>query len=97
MIVGPQNIVRHELIGLSVKVVESTNPSLLEISGRVVDETKNTLLIETRKGERRVPKTYSRFQFALPDGQKVLVSGFILHSQPENRMNKKIRKSRWKI
>lgn len=97
MIVSPQNIVRHELIGLSVEVRESTNPSLLGIDGRVVDETKKTLLIETRKGEKRVPKSIARFQFILPDGQKVLVSGSILHSQPENRMNKKIKKSRWKV
>jgi len=97
VIITPENLVRHELIGLQVDVVDSTNPYLEGLSGRVVDETRNTLLIETWRGEKRVPKSHTSFVFALPQNQKVKVEGSVLFSQPENRIHKKIRRSRWKL
>ena len=55
--IAPQNILKHELIGLSVEIVKSSNPNLVGIKGRVVDETRNTLLIEKFDGsEVRIPK-----------------------------------------
>ena len=95
--ITPENLVRHELIGLPVEVVESTNSSLAGISGRVVDETRNTFLIETRSGDKRVPKSCNCFIFTLSQGLKVKAEGSVLVSQPENRINKKIRRSRWKL
>ena len=95
--ITPENLVRHELIGLFVEVVESTNPSMEGISGRVVDETRNTFLIETRSGLRCVPKSCNCFIFTLFQGLKVKAEGSVLVSQPENRINKKIRRSRWKL
>ena len=43
-----KNIFYHELIGLELKVVDSSNPSLIGLSGTVIDETKKTLLIEVK-------------------------------------------------
>ncbi|MGB3945000.1 MAG: Ribonuclease P protein component 1 [Methanothrix sp.] len=95
--ITPENLVRHELIGLLVEVVEGRNPASVGISGRVVDETRNTFLIETRSGDKRVPKSSNRFLFTLSQGLKVKAEGSVLVSQPENRINKKIRRSRWKL
>jgi ribonuclease P protein subunit POP4 len=91
----PENLTRHELIGLAVEVADSTNPSLTGISGRVVDETRNTLVVETKDGEKRVPKACARFTFTLPDGRRARVEGLVLESQPENRINKRVK--RWKL
>jgi ribonuclease P protein subunit POP4 len=91
----PENLTRHELIGLVVEVADSTNPSLTGISGRVVDETRNTLVVETKDGEKRVPKACARFIFTLPDGRRAQVDGSALESQPENRINKRVK--RWKL
>ncbi len=96
MIITPENLVRHELIGLPVEVVDSANPSTVGISGRVVDETRNVFLIETERGEKCVPKSHTGFVFTLP-GQKVRVEGAVFVSQPENRIHKRIRRSRWKL
>jgi ribonuclease P protein subunit POP4 len=93
----PENITRQELIGLAVEVDYSPNASLVGISGKIVDETRNTFLIETQRREKRVPKAGMSFLIALSDGQKVRVSGSVLISPPENRINKKIKGSRWKI
>ena len=87
----PNNIIHHELIGLDTKVVESTNRSLEGLEGRIVDETKNTLTIETCEKEKRVPKSCSSFVFSTPD-LKVKVDGRLLLSQPENRIQTKFRK-----
>ena len=44
--ISSKNIFYHELIGLELKVVDSSNPSLIGLCGTVIDETKKTLLIE---------------------------------------------------
>ncbi|WP_251343067.1 ribonuclease P protein component 1 [Haloplanus halophilus] len=61
----PETLPRHELVGLRVRVVESTNPDSVGIGGRVVDETMRTLVIEGDR-VRRVPKRGTTFEFALP-------------------------------
>lgn len=96
MIITPRNVVRHELIGLSAEVVESPNSSLVGLAGRIVDETKNTLLIDAKGCEKRIPKKKTEFVFVLPDRRRVKLSGSLLISQPEDRIHKKMRKARWK-
>lgn len=88
----PENLIRHELMGLWVEVAKSTNPSLSGISGRVVDETRNTLVVETKDGEKRVAKACARFTFTLPNGRRASVEGPILESLPENRINKRVKR-----
>ena len=97
MIPRPENLARHELNGLSVLVVGSTERGLVGISGMIVDETRNTLLVDTERGTKRIPKSNTSLTFTLPDGQKARVSGSILISQPENRINKKMQRTRWKL
>lgn len=87
-----ENIVRHELIGLDVEVVESSNESQVGIKGKVVDETYNTVIIEAGAGEKKVIKKGAVFVFTLPDGKKVQVDGKIIISRPEDRIKKKFRK-----
>jgi ribonuclease P protein subunit POP4 len=94
---APENLARQELIGLRVMVEDSTNPCLRGLSGKVVDETRNTFLLETERGCRRIPKSNTSLIFTLPDGQRVRVAGSILISQPENRINKRMQRMRWKL
>jgi ribonuclease P protein subunit POP4 len=93
----PENLPRHELIGLHVLVDESSDRGLVGISGRVVDETRNTLLVETERRTLRIQKAYTSLIFTLPDGQRVRVAGTILISQPENRISKRMQRTRWKL
>jgi len=98
MAITTDNIVRHELIGLRVKVVDSTDPMLRGLSGTVVDESYNMLVIETKKAgkpaaEKRLSKRDSVFIFALPNRVKVKVEGRLLVGRPEDRIKKKF--DRW--
>ncbi|WP_414469328.1 ribonuclease P protein component 1 [Methanobacterium sp. ACI-7] len=91
--ITPKNIFFHELIGLPVKVVKSTHEGFVGIEGKVVDETKNTLLIEqVDKTEKRVPKGTATFHFYLPDGTIIEIEGRIIIARPEDRIKKKFRK-----
>jgi ribonuclease P protein subunit POP4 len=66
---APETLVRHELAGLPVRVVDAAHGGYVGIEGRVVDETANTLLVETDgdSGVVQVPKAGATFEFALPD------------------------------
>ena len=90
--ITPENIVRHELIGLEVSVEKSSNKNLAGLKGEVIHETRQTLTIQAGKGEKKIPKDVCTFVFTLPDGKKVRVDGKILVSRPEDRIKKKFRK-----
>ncbi len=89
----PHNLVRHELISLPVKVIKSTDPTQSKLSGKVIDETYNTLKIETKNKEKTVIKGNCVFVFTLPNKTKVQVDGKLLISRPEDRIKKKF--PRW--
>ncbi len=84
--ISPRNILRHELIGLDVSVVEASNPLHRGVAGLIVDETRNTLLIRTPAGDRRIQKLYSRFRIILPDRTLVIIDGSALVAAPERRI-----------
>ena len=83
--ITPRTLVKHELIGLDVETGA--------IKGKVVDETKNMIIIETENGVKKVEKKSHEFTFALPDGKRVKVSGKYLAARPEERV--KIRIKKW--
>lgn len=94
MPVTPHNLVRHELISLPIKILKSTDPTQKGISGKVIDESYNTLKIETKDGkEKTLIKKNCALIFTLPDKTKVLVNGELLVSRPEDRIKKKF--PRW--
>ena len=90
----PETILAHELVGLRVRVVEARNEDLVGVTGRVVEETTNTLRIEGEDSSegptdggriRTVPKAGATFEFELPAGEYVTVEGRRLVSRPARR------------
>jgi ribonuclease P protein subunit POP4 len=91
--ITPQNIFRHELVGLNVEVVKSSHEGFTGIKGEVIDETKNTIKVEDVRGcEKIIPKNVVTFQFKLPDNTVVEINGSIIVARPEDRIKKKFRK-----
>lgn len=80
------NLRKHELIGLHVEVVGATDPSQEHLEGRVVDETRNLLIVEVQGAEKRIPKHGSRFRFDVPGGFEV--DGDEIRYRPEDRVKK---------
>ena len=93
----PENLARHELIGLHLAVEQSSNPCQAGLAGQVIDETRNTFLLETKSKVVRLAKKNTSLVFSLPSGQKVSIEGSVLISQPENRISKRMQKTRWKL
>ncbi|MDO5850998.1 MAG: ribonuclease P protein component 1 [Methanobacteriaceae archaeon] len=90
--ITPQNIFRHELIGLRTEIIESNHTDYIGIKGKVIDETYNTLTIDTGDKEKLIPKKDVVFMFYLSDNKKVSVEGNVIISRPEDRIKKKYKK-----
>jgi ribonuclease P protein subunit POP4 len=84
--ISPQNVIRHELIGLDVLVSGASNPLHRGICGRIIDETKNLVVIMTLQGVKRIPKMHTRFQ--LHFGSRIVeIDGSVMALAPEKRIN----------
>lgn len=82
-----KNIKNHELIGLKTKIIEAKNRSEIGLEGKIIDETKNMIVIETKKGEKKILKKYAKFRIWL-ETETVDVSGDVLVGRPEERLKK---------
>ena len=92
MEINPKNLIHHELIGLNMRVYSSTNPNMIGLEGKVVDETRNMIIMEDAHSiEKKVPKSHSEFVFTLPDEKCVKVRGDLLAIRPEDRIRKRFR------
>ena len=85
--ITPTNLIRHELIGLDVVVSESLNPLSIGIQGKVIDETQQTLTIQTKKDKKKILKRLSTFVFNVKD-KKVEVKGSVIATRPWERISK---------
>jgi ribonuclease P protein subunit POP4 len=90
--IAPRNLLRHELIGLEVRVVESTQPSHIGIEGRIINETRNTLTISHRGRDKIIAKETATFNFRLPNGSIVEIEGKNLIKRPEDRVKIRLKK-----
>ena len=73
-------VAQREFIGRRVTVTEHSDPSLRGLAGTVVDETRETLLLESDGGRKRVTKRGGSFDF---DGETV--TGDRIAFRPQDR------------
>ena len=85
--ITPTNLIRHELIGLDVIVSESLNPLSIGVQGKVINETQQTITIQTKKGNKKILKRLSTFVFNVKD-KKVEVKGSVIAKRPWERISK---------
>jgi ribonuclease P protein subunit POP4 len=78
------DFMRAELIGLDVVVLSAPYSG---ISGKVVDETKNTFTISSAGTERMVPKPGNEFRF-IYEGKRMDIKGTEIQHRPEDRIKK---------
>ena len=86
------NIVFHTLIGLRVRILLSPDPTLRNVEGVVVEETRNSIVVRTGEGRLlRVLKRNSIFLFQLPGGERVWVRGEEITGSPAERIKRLVR------
>ena len=78
------DFMRSEFIGLDVAVLSAPYSG---ISGKVVDETKNTFTISSAGTERMVPKPGNEFRF-IYEGTYTDIKGTDIQHRPEDRIKK---------
>ncbi len=82
MPITPENLPKHELIGLEVEVTKATDEKLIGIKGEVLNETQSLLIIEGKQ----IEKKNCTFQFILPDGKEIKLDGELITKKPEERV-----------
>jgi ribonuclease P protein subunit POP4 len=88
--ITPQNILRHEFIGLKVFVEQSPNKYEEGISGIIIDETRNTLRIKTGNGIKCLEKQRKLLRVTLPDSVQVIIDGNALSVSPTRRVSMRV-------
>jgi len=85
-------IIQHEFIGTETKVAKSKHPSYIGISGKIVDETRNTFTILHEGKRKKIVKDVAVFHFKLLNGTIVEIDGKLLVGRPEDRLKKHIKR-----
>jgi len=86
-----KNLAQHELIGLKVEIVSSSDSSQVGRSGKVVDETRNMLFIENGSTGKvmKITKDGAVFEFDCDGGNgKTSLAGRDIRYRPEDRIKK---------
>ena len=83
-----ENLFMHELIGLDAAVVKSNNVQIIGISGRIIDETRSMLFLNTINGIKKIPKENVEWNFSFDKNESV-VNGNLLTKRPQERLGGK--------
>jgi len=87
MKVDLKDITKYELIGLEAEVSDAKNKANVGIKGKIIDETRNTIIIETKKGVKKLVKANITLDVYFQD-KKIRIKGELLVGRPEDRIKK---------
>lgn len=80
-------ILKEEIIGKKVKVTHAKNNSLNGIEGIIVDETRNTITVDTPNGGKKLLKSQVVLKM-VSKGNVYELDGRLLLNRPEDRIKK---------
>lgn len=86
------NIIKHEFIGTYGIISKSNHSDYLGLSGKVVNETKNTISFLNKNKIKKIVKNSSTFRFKFQDGTITEIEGHLLVGRSEDRLKKKIKR-----
>jgi ribonuclease P protein subunit POP4 len=82
-----KSFAKDEFIGLKVKIRDCSDPKWIGKSGQIINETKNTFLINIDNKEKTIAKNIAIFEFDI-NGKKISLDGSKIMFRPENRIKK---------
>jgi len=74
-----------EFIGMQTSIIDSSNKSLVGMSGKITYETKSTFTISTNAGSKVIPKQHNSWKFA----NDQVINGDLIAKRPEDRIKVK--------
>ncbi|MGB1461728.1 MAG: ribonuclease P protein subunit [Candidatus Thalassarchaeaceae archaeon] len=72
----------------NLEVIDSTDPTLIGVTGVVMDETKRTIIVQTSDNEITMAKDTIRFTIEAEE-----INGSAVGQRPEERIGKRYRRS----
>jgi ribonuclease P protein subunit POP4 len=88
MTVNCENVLWHGVVGLRAKILESSDSTLQGISGTIVFETKNTILIRKDSIVKQVAKKAAKKLQLQTSSCACFISGSALIGRPEDRISR---------
>jgi len=86
--INVKDIIKHELIGLKAKVVEAKNKANIGIEGKIIDETKSMIIIESKGGKKKMLKNNITIDVQV-DKRVLRIDGKLLSGRPKERVKAK--------
>jgi len=80
-----KHVLALELIGRNIEVCEASNRSLIGLKGRVLNETKNTIIIENEDTRKTLMKEQITFIVEIND-KRIKIDGKKITKRPEKRL-----------
>ena len=72
-----------DLIGQEVTISESKNKEIIGINGKIIMETKNMIVMNTKNGKRSIPKNICQLS---NNGQVIQTDSTKLNKRPHERL-----------
>ena len=72
-----------DLIGKNVTISESKNKEIVGINGKIIMETKNMIIINTKNGKRSIPKNICQLS---NNGEVIETDSNKLNKRPHERL-----------
>lgn len=83
------NITSHEFIGLNTEITKSTNPQVVGLNGRIINETKSMFTINTGNGSKSIAKSTNSWKFSIR-GKDVVIEGTKITKRPFDRIGGRV-------
>lgn len=80
-----KRIKKVELIGKNIKIIDSKNKPNIGLEGDIINETKNTLEIKTKKGKKTLIKQNITFTIKI-NKKEYKIKGEEIKISPEERI-----------
>ncbi len=78
-----EKVYPKELIGKDIEIIQSANGSLMGIKGKIIDETRNTLVLSQDGKTKTIMKEIVKFKII---GEGIIIDGKDIKKQPEERI-----------
>ena len=82
------NIRSHEFIGLDTEITKSTNPEVIGLNGRIINETKSMFTINTNRGIKSIAKSTNDWKFSI-QSKEIIINGSKIAKRPFDRIGGK--------
>ncbi|MDB4602384.1 ribonuclease P protein subunit [Euryarchaeota archaeon] len=84
------NSIHMPFLSREISIVDSADPTLIGVKGKVLEETRRTIIVQTQSGEKTFAKDVIQFTLDL---EKNVIDGATVTQRPEDRINRKYRRN----